>query len=65
MKVDIERIKFMISEMMNKENDAHAKLLQEIQARIGLKSDLEGELNIVYSTKITLLEEIYRKLQNI
>lgn len=61
---DIDRAKHMVSEMMNKENDEHARLLSDIKSRINNDNILDS-LTLVHDTRIKLLEEIFQKLKEI
>jgi len=67
MRVSVDKVKHLISQMMNDENDRHADLLRDIKNVIDLKYDIEllNKLNLVHDTKIKLLEEIFDKLKDI
>jgi hypothetical protein len=66
-RVSIDKIKHLISQMMNDENDRHADLLRDIKSVIDPKYNigLLNKLNLVHDTKIKLLEEIFDKLKDI
>ena len=61
---DLDRVKHLISEMMNKEHDEHAQLLSDIKKRTS-KQELLDTLTVVYDTRIELLEYIFSKLKAI
>jgi hypothetical protein len=67
MKVSIDKVKHLISQMMNEKNDRHADLLQDINDAIDTKYDKEllNKLNLVHDTKIKLLEEIFDRLKDV
>lgn len=61
---ELDKVKHLISEMMNKEHDEHAQLLSDIRKRTS-KSELLDTLTIVYDTRIQLLEYIFNRLKAI
>ena len=68
MKVSIDKVKHLISQMMNEENDRHADLLQDIEDVVDANKydkELLDKLNLVHDTKIKLLEEIFDKLKDV
>jgi len=67
MRVSLDKVKHIISQMMNDENDRHADLLRDIKNIIDPKYDtkLLDKVNLVHDTKIKLLEEIFEKLKDI
>jgi hypothetical protein len=68
MKVSVDKIKHLISQMMNEENDRHADLLDDIKNVVDTSKyckEMLDELRLVHDTKIKLLEEIFDKLKDI
>ena len=68
MKVSIDKVKHLISQMMNEENDRHAALLNDIKDIIDANKydkELLNKVNLVHDTKIKLLEEIREELKDI
>lgn len=68
MRVSIDKVKHLISQMMNEENDRHADLLQDIKDVVDANKydkELLDKLNLVHDTKIKLLEEIFDRLKDV
>ena len=65
----LDKVKHLISQMMNDENDEHAQLISEIKKRINItrahQYDLLHHLSLIHEVKIKLLEEIFEKLKDI
>ena len=58
----------IITNMMLKENDEHAALLEKMNKRYNLdkyNKTLLNNLNLIHDIKIQLLEEIYNKIKAI
>lgn len=58
----IDSAKHIISEMILKERDEHALLLEIINRRVS-NTDLLSELTLVHNTRINLLDDIFLKLK--
>lgn len=67
-KTDIEKIKLLISSMMNEEQDNYSKLIIELRNAIGKTREFEDTAKIlaqIYEAKLAILEKIYKELQNV
>lgn len=68
MKVSIDKIKHLISQMMNDENDCHADLINSIKNVLDTHKygiEMLNDLNLIHDTKIKLLERIFERLKDI
>lgn len=60
-----EEIKLFVANLLNDEQDAHAKLIAELRAIIGKTQEFEDTLKVltqIYEAKVELLEKIYKEM---
>ena len=60
-----EEIKLFVANLLNDEQDAHAKLVAELRDIIGKTQEFEDTLKVltqIYEAKVELLEKIYKEM---
>ena len=63
----LEELRAFLIEMLNYEQDTHAKLFEEVSQRLGysMHLPLKAELVLVHSTRVKLLEQILEKIKEL
>ncbi|KKN11742.1 hypothetical protein LCGC14_1023450 [marine sediment metagenome] len=60
-----EEMKLFVANLLNDEQDAHAKLVAELRDIIGKTQEFEDTLKVltqIYEAKVELLEKIYKEM---
>jgi hypothetical protein len=63
-----EQLKFIVSKMLNDEQSEHSKMLEMLKKRLGSGKtfvDMKDILDIVHESKISVLETIYKEIQEL
>lgn len=67
MKVDIEKVKYIVAKMMTEENDTYSKLTDDLDKYIDtfkMKETMD-KLSLVHKAKINILEEAYKRISQV
>lgn len=65
---ELEHIHLYVANLMNDEQNAHAKLITTLRAVSGKTHEFDDMLKVltqVYEAKIELLEKIYKEIQGV